>query len=174
MVVVVGLAVILLCTVLQGIFVAGLLHVMNRIQSGGWLHYGFAQNALVLSLALMLMLVGNLVQACIWAWLFRAYGEFAGFDRAFYFSLVNFTTLGYGDIVLSAPHEVLGPLEAANGILMLGLTTSTLFAVLSVLLRGWSEERHLEWQRAPGPAEGPTPRQPDSSQPDFRRPTPRQ
>ena len=44
--------------------------------------------------------------------------------------MVNFTSLGYGDITLSADRAILGPMEAANGILMLGLSTSALFSIL--------------------------------------------
>jgi Ion channel len=43
---------------------------------------------------------------------------------------INFTTLGYGDIVMSRRWRLLGPLEAVNGSLMLGLSAAMLFAVL--------------------------------------------
>jgi hypothetical protein len=57
-------------------------------------------------------------------------GEFADFEEAFYHSAVNFTTLGYGDIVMSRRWRLLGPLEAVNGSLMLGLSAAMLFTVL--------------------------------------------
>jgi hypothetical protein len=48
---------------------------------------------------------------------------------------VNFTTLGYGDLVMSGTWRLLGPLEAANGVLMFGLTASGLFAVTHRLIQ---------------------------------------
>jgi hypothetical protein len=57
-------------------------------------------------------------------------GEFADFEEAFYHSAVNFMTLGYGDIVMSRRWRLLGPLEAVNGSLMLGLSAAMLFTVL--------------------------------------------
>ena len=57
-------------------------------------------------------------------------GEFADFENAFYHSAVSFTTLGYGDIVMSRQWRLLGPLEAVNGSLMLGLSAAMLFTVL--------------------------------------------
>lgn len=74
----------------------------------------------------MLLTAGNLAQVAIWALLFRLLGEFPQYGDAFYHSAVNFATLGYGDIVMSARHKLLGPLEAMNGALMIGASTATL------------------------------------------------
>ena len=69
-----------------------------------------------------------------------ACGEFKDFATAFYHSVVNFTTLGYGDLVMSEKRRILGALEAANGVLMFGLTTSILFVVLNELVsREWDK-----------------------------------
>jgi len=48
---------------------------------------------------------------------------------------VNFTSLGYGDVVMSARWKLLGPLEAANGILMLAITGAALMAILQQLIK---------------------------------------
>lgn len=135
MVVLTGLGVILLCTVLQCALVAGLIRVVLVLKDRGKLHMNFLHFAVALCATVLVLLCGNLVQTVIWAGVFLFYGEFALFERAFYFSLVNFTTLGYGDIVLKDERAVLGPLEAINGVLMLGLTTSVLFAVLANMFR---------------------------------------
>ena len=74
-----------------------------------------------------------IVQVCLWALLFIAIGEVDDIWVSTYFSMVNFTSLGYGDITLSPHRSILGPMEAANGILMLGLCTSALFSFLSQL-----------------------------------------
>jgi len=49
---------------------------------------------------------------------------------AFYHSAVNYTTLGYGDLIMSPTWRLLGPLEAANGILMFGVSTAMIFTVI--------------------------------------------
>jgi hypothetical protein len=64
--------------------------------------------------------------------------EFADFSTAFYHSLVNFTTLGYGDMVMSTERRILGALESANGVLMLGLTTSVLYYIFNIM---WKREK---------------------------------
>jgi len=55
--------------------------------------------------------------------------------EAVYHSAVNFTSLGYGDIVMSARWKLLGPLEAANGVLMFGMTSAGLMAILQQMIK---------------------------------------
>jgi hypothetical protein len=92
-------------------------------------------------LVLMIILAGNLLQMTLWAGLFVLCGEFHDFPVAFYHSAVNFTTLGYGDVVMSQGKRLLGALEAANGVMMFGLTTSLLYTVLGALVRRAWESR---------------------------------
>ena len=65
-------------------------------------------------------MLGNLAQLTIWAVVFWLLGEFDSFVAAVYHSAVNFATLGYGDLVMSEQNRFLGPLEAINGVLMVG------------------------------------------------------
>jgi hypothetical protein len=91
---------------------------------------------------MLMLVIGNLVQVGIWAQLFRILGEFDGFGTAFYHSAVNFATLGYGDIVMSERHRLLGPLEAINGVLMIGVSTAALMAVFQDVIRKTIKARH--------------------------------
>lgn len=70
----------------------------------------------------------------MWAVLFVLCGEFQEFGNAYYHSAVNYTTLGYGDIVMSPRWALLGPLEAANGMLLFGVTAAMAFAVIQKLI----------------------------------------
>jgi hypothetical protein len=45
--------------------------------------------------------VAHLIEIALWAALFMIYGEFSDFVTAYYHSAVNYTSLGYGDIVMS-------------------------------------------------------------------------
>jgi hypothetical protein len=81
---------------------------------------------MLISVVMMILVLGNLAQIAIWALLFRALGEFQQFDLAFYHSAVNFGSLGYGDIVMSDRHKLLGALEAINGVLTIGVSTAAL------------------------------------------------
>ena len=82
-----------------------------------------------------ILMVGTLVQVSLWATLFYQLGEFHSFQDAVYHSAVNFSTLGYGDIVMSVKWRMLGPLEAINGALMIGLSGANMLAVLQHQLK---------------------------------------
>jgi len=56
-----------------------------------------------------------------------------GADRL-YFAFVNFTTLGYGDVVPVPRWRLFGPMTAMNGVLLFGWSTAVIFEVLSLTL----------------------------------------
>lgn len=66
----------------------------------------------------------------IWAACFRALGIFITWEAAVYFALVSYTTLGYGDILLTHEWRILGGMAAANGLLNIGLLTAMLVEAL--------------------------------------------
>jgi len=67
---------------------------------------------------------------------FAGSGEFHDFAAAIYHSAENYTTLGYGDVVMSASWRLLGPLEAADGMLMFGVSTALIFTLINRLVGG--------------------------------------
>jgi hypothetical protein len=59
-----------------------------------------------------------------------------------YFSFVNYTTLGYGDVTPVERWHLLGPMTAMNGVLLFGWSTAVIFEVLRrVMTTIRSEER---------------------------------
>ena len=59
---------------------------------------------------------------------------FPSWETAFYFSTSSYTTVGYGDVVLSQRWRTLGPVESVVGVLMSGLSVSVLFAIMTRLV----------------------------------------
>ena len=78
------------------------------------------------SILMIVLMLGNIVQVGFWALLYSALGAFEDFETAVYFSGVTFTSLGYGDVVLNGRMRLLAPLQAANGLMMFGITTAAL------------------------------------------------
>jgi hypothetical protein len=109
---------------------AGLVRVLPRLGHRAELRAPFWGASAVLAAALLALLISALVQIAFWAVAFLVCGEFTDFEAAYYHSAVNFTTLGYGDIVMSRRWRLLGPLEAVNGSLMLSLSAAMLFTIL--------------------------------------------
>ena len=96
---------------------------------------GFFSGVLPLFGVITILMLGNMLQITFWALLFFKLGEFQTMQEAIYHSGVNFATLGYGDIVMSARWKMLGPLEAINGALMIGLSGASMLAVLQHQLK---------------------------------------
>ena len=95
----------------------------------------FAFKYRILSIVLAVLFVGHILQSAVWAGFFLLLEEFDSFTTSFYHSIVNFASLGYGDIVMSEKWRLLGALEACNGVLMFGLTTGTLLTVMINLFK---------------------------------------
>ncbi|WP_349605616.1 MULTISPECIES: ion channel [Cupriavidus] len=130
----IGLPVMMLCLLLQAVFITICLRYYVRFDNVRRNRAALSLDILMLAMVMLVTLLGNFVQMAIWAVLFMLLGEFSDYATALYHSGVNFATLGYGDIVMSADRRLLGPLEAANGILMFGVSTSVMTAaVLDVI-----------------------------------------
>ncbi len=131
----IGLLIMMGCLILQVTFT--LWSVRHAMRHSGAPGSGMTLLAGIrtLLMAMVIMMLGNFLQIMLWGTLFFWLGEFTDFHQAVYHSGVNFTSLGYGDVVMSADRKLLGPLEALNGILMLGLTSAALLGILQHLTR---------------------------------------
>ena len=95
----------------------------------------FLRDTTLVMNATLLALAGHFVEIALWALSFVLCGEFSNFAAALYYSAATYTTLGDGTIVISARWRLLGPLEAADGMLMFGVTTALIFAVIQRLVQ---------------------------------------
>lgn len=136
---IVGLPAMLLCLVLQVTFTFWAVRYYMRASGTITAAAGTRVQIRPLLLVMLILTGGNLLQITLWGWLFLALGEFTEFYEAVYHSAVNFASLGYGDIVMSKSWKLLGPLEAVNGVLMIGMSGAALMAVLQQLIRKQQE-----------------------------------
>lgn len=88
----------------------------------------------VIFMIMTMLFIGHIAQAAVWAFLFMLLGEFGDFATAFYHSLVNLASLGYGDIVMSEQWRLLGAFEASAGVLLFGLSAGTILSIMSFIL----------------------------------------
>jgi hypothetical protein len=78
----------------------------------------------------ILMFIASLLEVLVWAVTYLALNAIEGLEQALYFSMVTFSTLGYGDVLLSEKWRLLASFEAANGIIMFGWSTAIVMAVV--------------------------------------------
>ena len=140
----IGLPTMLLCLALQAAVtfwsVRYYLRQSGRVLSG----HGLLAHVRPLLAVMIVMMLGNFVQIVIWGVLFIFLGEFSELYEAVYHSAVNFSSLGYGDVVMTKPWKLLGPLEAGNGVLMFGLTGAALMAILQQMIQAQSQKGRSE------------------------------
>lgn len=89
--------------------------------------------AIMIATVSMLM-VAHLVEVAIWSIAYSLVGATPQDTDDLYFAFVNYTTLGYGDIIPVARWRLLGPLTAMNGVLLFGWSTAVIYHVLRASL----------------------------------------
>jgi hypothetical protein len=134
---------VLLCSLLcYAMATALIVHMVVRVLPGDYAGLGFWRSVAVMMIVTLITAVTHLIEIALWAIVFLLCGEMATFETAFYWSAENYTALGYGDIVLSGRWRLLGPLEAINGLLLFGLSTAVMFAVLNRLITNRLRRQH--------------------------------
>jgi voltage-gated potassium channel Kch len=69
----------------------------------------------------------------IWSYaaLYLALQAVPDFEQGLYFSTVTYASIGYGDVVMAKPWRILGAIEGATGVIMLGWSTAFLVSLLA-------------------------------------------
>lgn len=124
---------------------AVLLAVLRRHRrTSNWLLTALANAAAILLAAFGLFALHS-VEIWAWAAVYRGLGVFADFEQALYFSTSSYVTIGYGDLVLPPSHRMLGAIEGASGIILIGWSTAFFFSIvdrLKLLERDFEQERN--------------------------------
>ncbi|MBZ6076197.1 potassium channel family protein [Microvirga sp. WGZ8] len=100
----------------------------NRHQSHVWL-------AAVMVVTVGVLMVAHIAEVVTWAFAYAILDVVPAGTNALYFAFVNYTTLGYGDVVPVERWRLLGPMAAMNGVLLFGWSTAVIFEVLRQAMR---------------------------------------
>ena len=125
-----GSAVLALCCLIHVTAIAlgvGLLARTAKIIDS---KYRKTKVAILLTEATGVLVAAHTVQVWLWALMLFLFGVLANFYDAVYFSLVTYTTVGYGDIVLPEGFRIFGAFAGVAGLLVFGLSTAFLGALL--------------------------------------------
>jgi hypothetical protein len=137
----IGAGTMTLCLLLQSVLLVQAIRYYARRHNDLAVRASSWSTLLIINSVMLLLLLGNIAQVAIWALVFMWVDEFEAFREAVYHSAVNFATLGYGDIVMSERNRLLGPLEAINGALMIGVSTAALLATFQDAIKGFVRAR---------------------------------
>ena len=82
------------------------------------------------SAVVITMFIASILEAVLWAIPYWTLDAIEGIETTIYFSMVTYTTLGYGDVLLDNHWRLLSSFEAANGLIMFGWTTAIVMAAI--------------------------------------------
>jgi hypothetical protein len=121
--------------VIHALGVTATVNFVRRADQAGRLGVGLWIDVTIVAAVIFLALVAHLLEMGVWAVLFMLCGEFSTLAAAYDHSAVNYTTLGYGNVIMTPSWRFLGPLEAANGMLLFGVSTALVFAVIQRVIQ---------------------------------------
>ena len=88
------------------------------------------RSAIATMLSLFVLFATAVLQVMLWALLYELGGALDSFSEALYFSLVAFTSLGYGDVTVGVDWRLVAGCQALSGLLLVGWSTALLVVVL--------------------------------------------
>jgi hypothetical protein len=122
--------VIVFSVVLQSSFL-GLIHFyFDKLRDDNKTPIGATHAITLLIVSALWLVVGIAVAIWSWAGLFYWLCGLPSVEESIYFATVAFTTLGFGDSVLSPEWRLLSGLAAVHGLILFGLTTAFLADII--------------------------------------------
>jgi uncharacterized protein YhhL (DUF1145 family) len=124
-----------LCLILESVLLVWCMSALRRAGNILKSLAGPLRNGALLLVSLGFILLAHSAQIWIWAAAFVASGTLPDWNTSVYYSLITYTTLGYGDVVLGPGLRIFGGFAAINGVLGFGISTAFLVAVMGQALR---------------------------------------
>jgi hypothetical protein len=87
------------------------------------------------------IIILHMMEIAIWASFYFGNSLFADFETALYFSTTSYTTIGFGDVVLPRSWRLLGGIEGVTGVLLCGLSTAFVFAIVNAMFQARLQRR---------------------------------
>jgi hypothetical protein len=78
----------------------------------------------------VILMLAHVAEVLVWSLAYAVADVAPEGTDLLYFAFVNYTTLGYGDVVPAERWRLIGPITALNGVLMIGWSTAVIFEVL--------------------------------------------
>jgi len=93
-------------------------------------NYPARRLTVVMIATVWVLMAAHAAEVAVWALGYHLIDAAPAGADLMYFAFVNYTTLGYGDVVPVAEWRLLGPMTAMTGVLMFGWSTAVIFEVL--------------------------------------------
>lgn len=125
-----GLLISLACIAVHAVIMALVKWTANRTSHAVHAAWPSIRSVVVMMATVSILMTAHVAEIGIWALSYAALHAIQDRTEAFYFAFINYTTLGYGDILPVQRWRLLGPMSAMNGILLFGWSTAVIYDVL--------------------------------------------
>jgi polyferredoxin len=126
----IGLAVCMVNIAVHATIMGPMSWSASRMLRGARRAHAHIRLVLVMIATVTVLMAAHLVEIAIWGLCYAVLDVTPKPGDAFYLAFVNYTTLGYGDILPVEYWRALGPFAAMNGVLLFGWSTAVIFDVL--------------------------------------------
>lgn len=110
-------------------------------RSGARIHVSFLM--ILLFSGIMLL---HVAETGLWAVFYYSRELFPDFETSLYFSLVSYAAIGYGDVLLPRNWRLLGAIEGVSGLLLCGISTAFIFAVINAMFKSRMQQQQSRYQ----------------------------
>lgn len=92
-----------------------------------------ARKSILILLVLAFIVCSHTIQVWLWAFCFIMLDVLPNVEEAIYFSLVTYTTVGYGDVTIGPGYRIFAAMASVTGLLTFGLSTAFLVSLFDRL-----------------------------------------
>lgn len=129
--IVIGFGLIIVSIIIQVLFIEAATTSLRRIFRAQRKRVpGIVASVITLSLVMFWLMISLAMIVFMWAALLKGVNVFESWEQSVYFSLVAFTTLGFGDVILPKEWQLISGFIAADGFLLFGLNTAVFLEVM--------------------------------------------
>jgi voltage-gated potassium channel len=137
------------------VFFCLLLHVAGILLVAEWLfqrreYPGGSGSRIHFSILMMILFSGimmlHVAETSLWAMFYYSRELFPDFETSLYFSAVSYAAIGYGDVLLPRNWRLLGAIEGVSGLLLCGISTAFIFAVMNATFKSRMQQRQSRWE----------------------------
>jgi hypothetical protein len=132
--IVTGTALLGVCSILHvilvGVSVANLQHIGRRIQT----YRVSIRLPIFVGMAFSMVVLSHTIQVWMWSAAFIWRDALPDWSTSVYFSMITYTTLGYGDVILAPDNRIFAAFAAFTGLLNFGVSTAFLVTLVTKVL----------------------------------------
>ena len=139
----IGAILIALTVMIHAIALDALMKLLPNASKVMFRQFRLRWRMVVLMMTVLGVFCAHIVQIWVWTIFYIMVGASPTLEEALYYSTSTFTTVGYGDVLLSREWRLLGALQSANGFILFGWSTAFIFEVMSRLYQNQKEK--ISW-----------------------------